>query len=166
MPIPMTCACGRSLRIKDEFAGRRAKCPGCGTVLHVPLPEVNDEEEPLEVLPAEPPAAEAPPREAIRAEPPPPEPAPPRPSSPKRRNPRRDEPRDLPREERKRAPAVAFEEGWFGSINSGVVGGLLMIIIAVVWFVLGLMADRIFFYPPILLVIGLIAIIKGLFGGD
>ncbi|HZY86690.1 MAG TPA: hypothetical protein VFE78_17780 [Gemmataceae bacterium] len=46
------------------------------------------------------------------------------------------------------------------------VGGLLMMLIAVVWFVLGLMADRIFFYPPILLVIGLIAVVKGLFGGD
>jgi hypothetical protein len=135
-------------------------------VLHVPLPEVDAEEVALEVLRAESPADEAPPREAIRAEPPPPEPAPPRPSSLKRRNPRRDEPRDVPREERKRVPAVAFEEGWFGSINSGVVGGLLMILIAVVWFVLGLMANRIFFYPPILLVIGLIAIIKGLFGGD
>ena len=37
--------------------------------------------------------------------------------------------------------------------------------VAVVWFVLGLMADRIFFYPPILFVVGLVAFIKGLVGG-
>jgi hypothetical protein len=168
MPIPMTCACGRSLRVKDEFAGRKAKCPGCGTVLTVPLPEAEREEEALEVLLAEPPPDEAPPRSAVRAEPPPPGPEPrPRAEGPSRRKRLRDEPRDVPNvEKRRRVPAVAFEEGWFGSVNAGVAGGLLMMVIAVVWFVLGLMADRIFFFPPILLVIGLVAIIKGLFGGE
>lgn len=52
-----------------------------------------------------------------------------------------------------------------GILNGGVAGGLLAMIGAAVWFVLGLMADRIFFYPPILFVIGLIAFIKGLAGG-
>jgi hypothetical protein len=33
--------------------------------------------------------------------------------------------------------------------------------IAVIWFVVGLYFDRIFFYPPILLVIGMVAVIKG-----
>ena len=65
------------------------------------------------------------------------------------------------RESERRVPRVAFEPGWFGSINSGVVGGILMILIAIVWFVGGLMAGYIFFYPPILAVIGFIAIIKG-----
>jgi hypothetical protein len=62
-------------------------------------------------------------------------------------------------------PSVAFEPGWFGSVNSGVVGGLLMMVIAVVWFGAGLMAGIIFFYPPVLLVIGFIAMIRGLFNG-
>jgi hypothetical protein len=75
---------------------------------------------------------------------------------------RRPKPR---REESRRAPRVAFEEGWFGSTNAGVIGGLLMILIAVVWFVAGLAGGIIFFYPPILGVIGLIAIAKGLMGG-
>jgi hypothetical protein len=168
MPIPMTCACGRSLRIKDEFAGRQAKCPACGVVLTVPRPEAAIEDEALEVLLAEPPPDQAPPRAAVRAEPPPPD-AGPRPPAerPPRRKRLRDEPRDVPNVEKKsRTPAVAFEQGWFGSLNAGVAGGLLMMVIAVVWFVLGLMADRIFFYPPILLVIGLVAVVKGLFGGD
>jgi hypothetical protein len=63
-------------------------------------------------------------------------------------------------------PRISFEEGWFGSTNSGIIGGILMIVIAVVWFVVGYFAaDRIFFYPPILFVIGLLSIVKGLFGG-
>lgn len=59
---------------------------------------------------------------------------------------------------------MVFEQGWFGSLNSGVIGGLLTVAIAVAWFVAGLAADRIFFYPPVLFVIGLIATIKGFFG--
>jgi hypothetical protein len=38
MAISFACECGKSLRTKDEFAGRRTRCPSCGTVLVVPLP--------------------------------------------------------------------------------------------------------------------------------
>jgi hypothetical protein len=47
-------------------------------------------------------------------------------------------------------------------INAGIGGGLAMMFIAVVWFVLGLMAGFIFFYPPVLFIVGLVALIKGL----
>ena len=40
-----------------------------------------------------------------------------------------------------------------------------MMLIAVVWFVGGLFAGILFFYPPILFVIGIIAMVKGMFGG-
>lgn len=50
--------------------------------------------------------------------------------------------------------------------NSGVIGGMLAMIGAVVWFSIGLMNDVIFFYPPILFVIGLGALFKGLAGGS
>lgn len=56
-----------------------------------------------------------------------------------------------------------MSEGWFGSTNGGVIGGLLMMIIAAVWFVVGYSAGRIFFYPPILFIIGAIAVVKGVF---
>jgi hypothetical protein len=49
-------------------------------------------------------------------------------------------------------------------MNAGVIGGVLMMVIAVVWFVVGLHAGWIFFYPPILFVIGIVALIKGLMG--
>ena len=41
-------------------------------------------------------------------------------------------------------------------------GGVGMMVGAVVWFVLGWMAGRIFFYPPILFVMGIVAVGKGL----
>lgn len=47
-------------------------------------------------------------------------------------------------------------------ISMGVLGGGIMIAIAVVWFVGGLFAGYIFYYPPILLIIGLYAVIKGI----
>ena len=43
-----------------------------------------------------------------------------------------------------------------------ILGGAGMMVGAVVWFVVGWMAGRIFFYPPILFVIGIVAMIKGL----
>ena len=41
-------------------------------------------------------------------------------------------------------------------------GGVAMMVGAVVWFVVGWMAGRIFFYPPILFVLGIVAVGKGL----
>ena len=41
-------------------------------------------------------------------------------------------------------------------------GGVGMMVGAVVWFVVGWMAGRIFIYPPILFVLGLVALGKGL----
>lgn len=44
--------------------------------------------------------------------------------------------------------------------HSGFWGGLLAMTVAVLWFAVGLMEDVIFFYPPILFVIGLGAVFK------
>jgi hypothetical protein len=163
MPITLTCACGRSLRIKDEFAGRKVRCPECQVVLTVPIQEeLLADEDAADLL--------------LDGTPPP---------EPQRRESSRE--LDVPVEDRqvyragatpmgaakppqparkkekpsRRAPRVAFEEGWFGSLNAGIVGGILMMLIAIIWFVVGLAGGVIFFYPPVLLVIGLFAMIKG-----
>ena len=39
MAIKIVCDCGRELKLKDEFAGKKGKCPGCGAVIQVPTPE-------------------------------------------------------------------------------------------------------------------------------
>lgn len=51
-------------------------------------------------------------------------------------------------------------------ISKGVLGGLAMMVIAVVWFVAGYAAGYIFFYPPVLFVIGLYALLKGILTGN
>jgi hypothetical protein len=56
--------------------------------------------------------------------------------------------------------------GGFGSINAGVGGGLAMMAIAVIWFVVGFAFGIIFWYPAVLFVIGLIAVFKGLAGSN
>jgi hypothetical protein len=56
---------------------------------------------------------------------------------------------------------IPFEER---GLNAGVIGGIALIAIAVAWFVAGWHAGRIFFYPPILALIGIGAIVKGIAG--
>ncbi len=50
MPILLSCGCGKKLRVKDELAGKRVKCPDCAKVLLVPAAELPEpDEEILEV---------------------------------------------------------------------------------------------------------------------
>lgn len=62
------------------------------------------------------------------------------------------------------------ENGFFTperkGMKKGVLGGLIMVLIAVAWFFGGLAIDRIFFYPPVLLIIGVVAIVKGAAEGN
>lgn len=46
--------------------------------------------------------------------------------------------------------------------SGGVITGILMMVGAVVWFVGGLAAGIIFYYPPVLFVLGFIALVKGI----
>lgn len=64
---------------------------------------------------------------------------------------------------------AAKEEEDFGffapekkAIKKGVIGGIIMMAIAVIWFLGGLFWGVIFYYPPILFVIGVYALIKGM----
>jgi len=52
MAILISCKCGKKLRVKDELAGKKVKCPGCAGLLSVPQPEP-EEEEPVPTLEAE-----------------------------------------------------------------------------------------------------------------
>jgi uncharacterized protein YxjI len=58
MPILLSCECGKKLRTRDELAGKKIKCPGCGTKLRVPAaeapavePELAWEDDPAAVPP-------------------------------------------------------------------------------------------------------------------
>ncbi len=61
-------------------------------------------------------------------------------------------------------------EGFFKyekkGMKKGVLGGVIMILIAIIWFIAGYSIGYIFYYPPILFIIGVIAIIKGVITGN
>ena len=50
MPIEFKChECGKKLRVSDAHAGKRAKCPGCQTILTVPQPAAPPPEDEFEL---------------------------------------------------------------------------------------------------------------------
>jgi uncharacterized membrane protein len=166
MGIPVTCDCGRSLRVKDEAAGRKVRCPACGAAIAVPQPDTNPdiEDEALDLLLAAPdrpasapqPASaaapdEEPPRSSSKPTVPPP--APHRPSN---------SPRPKPSARREKSE----KRGLSIAAQRSIIVGLLMMLGAAVWFFLGLAAGRIFFYPPIMFVLGIGAVIRGFQGHE
>ncbi len=54
MPITFDCACGKTLRVPDTHAGKRAKCPACSAVVTVPEPDPVFEVVEVPPLPPEP----------------------------------------------------------------------------------------------------------------
>jgi hypothetical protein len=47
MAISVTCACGRKLRARDEFAGKRAECPTCFAQVEIPATSPSESPPPL-----------------------------------------------------------------------------------------------------------------------
>lgn len=166
MPIPVNCDCGKSMRVKDELAGKRIRCPECREVIAVagPKPQKDFEEEASDFLleapdsPVASPDAIRPARfddEFTRASS--------RPSAipePPNRASKTSRPKKAARREKS-------ESGGFRiAIHPSIVTGLLMMTGAAVWFFLGLAAGRIFFYPPVLFVLGIAAVVRGFLGQD
>jgi hypothetical protein len=63
--IQLTCACGRKLQVRDEFAGQEGKCPACGNTFRIPNPDAAGtagytETPAARELPPEPPAEQQP----------------------------------------------------------------------------------------------------------
>jgi TRAP-type C4-dicarboxylate transport system permease small subunit len=56
MPLLLRCTCGKPLRVRDELAGKKVRCPGCQALLAVPV----EGESPPPVKPAAPPAVRRP----------------------------------------------------------------------------------------------------------
>ena len=44
MSIEFSCSCGKTYKLRDELAGRKAKCARCGAVLTVPMPRAPEPE--------------------------------------------------------------------------------------------------------------------------
>lgn len=71
---------------------------------------------------------------------------------------------------RERVSETVEDDGIFAperrGLDKGILGGAVMMLIAVVWFALGWAAGYIFYYPPVLFVIGLFGLVKGLLTGN
>jgi hypothetical protein len=76
------------------------------------------------------------------------------------------EPREFKRRRAKRSSAD--EGGGYRRIyvSPGVITGVLMMVVAVIWFFGALALNWIFFYPPIMFVLGFVAVVKGLLGHE
>ena len=53
MPITVACSCGRVVKARDEHAGMRVRCLGCGAGVLVPIPERSAEQEVAVSLPVQ-----------------------------------------------------------------------------------------------------------------
>lgn len=75
MAIPITCGeCRKQFKVKDEHAGRKTRCTGCGALIRIPGEKIDAQEKgppppPLPSAPAvPPPPPEMPPRRAMTIE--------------------------------------------------------------------------------------------------
>ncbi|HZZ70793.1 MAG TPA: hypothetical protein VFE24_00970 [Pirellulales bacterium] len=186
MPIDANCNCGVKLRVKETLAGKRVRCPKCQSPVLIPQLPMADEiadwlladdskaadhnaddhhdarsaaSTPQEVSGAARTAADSKPglattslasnASAFAA--------------PVTRRPLRYSAPEPPPQERRgfHLPRISFSEGWFGSTNSGMAGGILMMLIGGAWLGIGLAAGRIFPYAAVIIGIGVLSVLKG-----
>ena len=166
----MQCTCGKAYRVKDEFAGKKIRCSACKIIVVVPLLEAEDDA--VNFLLTEDPGLKVAPVKS-------------RPVDDEEPRPRKDEritsnpapwPKTAPPEKPSRVPkrkkrlSESEDRASYGPafvISPTVATGALMMIGAVVWFFGALIfLDRIFFYPPIMFVLGIGALFRGLTGQE
>ena len=171
MPISFRCVCEKTLKVADKLAGKSVTCPACGTVISVPdlAPsddpgfEVVEEPAPVAKLAMAKPVSKRP---AVVDEDD--ELANDVPRKRRRRDDDDDDDDEVEERSRKRKRKTKKKEhsGWFATeswvLSGGVIGGALAMLVAIVWFVLGLLNNWLFYYPPILFIVGMIGVIKGL----
>ena len=187
MPILVHCDCGKATKVRDELAGKKIRCPKCKAVMEVPEPLVEplEEDDPEFLVEAgEPPLPTPKPAkkrteesddEAMAVS------AKPLPASKRRRADDDDdeEEEETPRKKKKRRDPWGTsirrrrrrEEASSGfggiAISPMIIGGLLAMGGAVLWFVLGIvLLDTVFCYPPVLFVLGIVSFVRGCMGQE
>lgn len=193
MPIAVTCKCGKSFRAKDELAGKKVLCPACKGVLTISLPARppavaaptrSAEDEALAVLMSdEPVRQEKPIRRTLPVDPAlpplsvnaPPESygfaqipeakvqsAPPPFSGGETRAVAKPKKPAKPRAD---LYSTSSSRGFFADANwSGALVGLLMMLGGAAWLGLGLMANRIFIYSFVVIILGFMGMVKSILG--
>ncbi len=164
--------CDKLLGVGERFFGRNVNCPACGGAIAVP------EQRPTVVRggPPQPPIVSPLPSQQPPMPPPqaPPLPPPLAPETAPSQEPAFPQIAGVESLSQRARGWEAAEEGGGGGVfapekrglQAGVLGGLLMMAIAVVWFVGGLAAGILFYYPPILFIIGIVGLFKGIATGN
>jgi hypothetical protein len=152
--LPVTCPqCGQQLLVPATALGKQSRCPSCRHVfpLDFPYPKTADDEE------SELSAEVATNADMLAQQLPPqshPAPAIPNPYAP---------PPDAASDSGKYGHGFGWEHrAW----NGGMLGGLAVMAIAVVWFFGGLAIGIRFHHPIYLFIIGLVGFFRGLFKGN
>lgn len=165
--------CGKQHQTTPQMAGKRAQCD-CGAVLQIPHAAVvndlssapaGDLSSLLDDLPA--PQSPSPWQQQSFGQAPSPwqqQPANTRPSEDQilSQYAQSNQWREENNQSEDYSGAFGFEQR---ILNSSVIGGAVAMLAAAVWFIAGLAAGFIFFYPPILFVLGLIGVMRGIFSG-
>src|SRR5271166_4586529 len=144
MSILVTCGCGRSLRAKDEAAGRKFRCPACGAIVTVRHPDDNQHvkneafslpaEAPDRPTLARGPASAATSDDAVARPPSRPDASP----APRHRT------SSSPRRRRSARRTESERPDFSIAVHPSIIAGLLMMLGATLWFFLGLAYGRIF----------------------
>jgi DNA-directed RNA polymerase subunit M/transcription elongation factor TFIIS len=195
MAIQFACQCGKTLKAAEEHAGKRAKCNQCGTTVTipgakkavanaVPAPKVSTVAAVKKTVPAV--AAQSDLGDFLSTEIAAAKEAEAR-KCPGCKNPLSSKavicmkcgynlktgqnmnvyaPSQTVKTKRSRRPS-AFKAFFVSRLTSGKLwSGVGMMVGAAVWFVAGLAINRIFIYPPILFILGIISFFTGLIDGD
>jgi phage FluMu protein Com len=179
---PYSCeGCGTVLKLTDQHLGRKIRCPRCRSVLEIPEfsqqfeQEMTDDADGWEgddaaPFPGSEPATDYPWQPADKIydwsyDAPAEEPADESPWQPAVSGSREGSANEFSRVMQEDSQTLETSGEAAGGVKWGtVIFGVGLMIVSAVWFVGGLAAGVIFFYPPILLIIGLVTLIKGLFG--
>jgi hypothetical protein len=152
--IEVTCPqCGQDLRVPADSLGKQARCPSCSRLFAVSEPRAADEAISAAVVNS----PEIGPGSNWTMQP---------------QSPQSYSAASIPNPYEPSATTTATKNynhgfGWeHRGWDKGMMGGLAMMAIAAVWFLVGLAGGIIFYYPPILFVIGLVGFIRGLFTGN
>ena len=154
MAITFACPCGERLEVDDQYAGVKVSCPTCNAVILAPPRRVVAR--PLSPTESRERGEDERPRRSNRRTD---DDADDRPSRRRQEDDNDDRPARRSRNRQKADPPQSLEGRIF---NGSTVGGAVAMLVAVVWFVVGFFAGWVFFYPPILFVIGLVGFIRGL----
>jgi hypothetical protein len=182
--MPVECPqCGKQLLVPVAAGGKNGRCPQCSHVFTLPawMAEIEDDELPELAPPSYTPGAFAAPSFAPPAVDPfaaPYSPSDRQFQTPLAYPPSANVPGGYPQAANPflpSAPASAVAPAAqpdkynhaFGleqrAFDAGILGGLALMALSVVWFVGGLFFDIIFYYPPILFLVGLAALVRGIY---